>query len=357
MSNRQTGASRDRRPLLASLVLAWLGLAGLCFSLDVELGSHRVTFLWSLALPLIATLAYGWRAALLVAGPGLCALFPFVLWPTNGWANLVGMLEYGGWFLAHGLGAQARDRRPAWWNHPYAVQLAYTPVYLLLSLGPFAYSFTCNPPFWYPAAATGISGEVLWTITVKSLISLFAMTVLAEAMFRSASLRTLLGLPVEPCQRNSGRTVLLALAIGISLFGIRQWLNHALFVHDAAHPLAFHKEDALDLILFSLGGLMAGSLIAGYHVKARSATRAMQLTQHAFAQSLSATSIAGPDGRLTQANPSFLKLWNYREAVDVIGQPIATFLQDPGTARTILETLNRQGTWEGAFYYPHLAAC
>jgi len=69
----------------------------------------------------------------------------------------------------------------------------------------------------------------------------------------------------------------------------------------------------------------------------------------AFDISLAASSIADPQGRLTEANPAFLRIWGYSNKDDVIGQPISSFLKDPHEAEAIIAALRTSGQWEG--YY------
>lgn len=77
-----------------SIILGFAGFCGAFFSVSVNFPPLSVTILWSYFLPLLAGMAYGTKYALIAGILGLGAFFPFVLWPTNGWANGVTSILY-----------------------------------------------------------------------------------------------------------------------------------------------------------------------------------------------------------------------------------------------------------------------
>src|SRR5579872_3933753 len=114
---------------IRSVALGLAGVIGTFFTFGVSFPPHEVTLLWSLSLPLLAALAYGWRYGLLAGTVGGAAFMGFWLWPSNGWGNVVGSLLYAGWFVWHGWCSERRRERPAWWNNLYAAQIAASLVF------------------------------------------------------------------------------------------------------------------------------------------------------------------------------------------------------------------------------------
>ncbi len=76
---------------------------------------------------------------------------------------------------------------------------------------------------------------------------------------------------------------------------------------------------------------------------------ALRVKNRAFDISLAATSIADTRGVITEANDAFLRAWGCRSRGEVIGKPLAHFLNDPREATAIFRALNKQGRWEGDF--------
>lgn len=68
------------------------GIAGLGLSLlrfNVVLENFRISLHWGFVPPLIIAIAYGPKYGLISGILGLGAFFPFLLWPENGYANLL----------------------------------------------------------------------------------------------------------------------------------------------------------------------------------------------------------------------------------------------------------------------------
>jgi hypothetical protein len=75
------------RKTAISIALGLLCVAGTFRTISASFPPHEVTIVWSLFLPMLVALAWGWRYAIVSATLGGAALFPFLLWPSNGWAN------------------------------------------------------------------------------------------------------------------------------------------------------------------------------------------------------------------------------------------------------------------------------
>ena len=75
----------------------------------------------------------------------------------------------------------------------------------------------------------------------------------------------------------------------------------------------------------------------------------LRLKNFVFDVSIAANSIADINGIITEANDSFLRIWGFQEKDEVIGKPIAFFINDPDMAATIVSALNNTGEWEGDY--------
>lgn len=77
--------------------------------------------------------------------------------------------------------------------------------------------------------------------------------------------------------------------------------------------------------------------------------QALRIKSLAFDLAINAISIANPEGVLTTANTSFLRIWGYSSKEEVVGKPILHFFLDRREAAAIMEALNEAGRWEGTF--------
>jgi PAS domain S-box-containing protein len=72
----------------------------------------------------------------------------------------------------------------------------------------------------------------------------------------------------------------------------------------------------------------------------------LRIKNHAINTALDGIMLADLEGRVTYANPSFLSLWGFTSADEVVGAHISDFWNGE-EARGILETLTRTGGWRG----------
>jgi len=68
---------------------------------------------------------------------------------------------------------------------------------------------------------------------------------------------------------------------------------------------------------------------------------------NAIASSINAIAIADMDTSLTYVNDSFLKLWGYDNAGEVLGKPAVFFWKTKDEAQVVVRTLHNTGEWTG----------
>ncbi|MDX9955885.1 MAG: hypothetical protein RBT75_17430, partial [Anaerolineae bacterium] len=210
----------EPRKGLISLVLGFAGFAGAFFSLKFSAPPLTLSILWSYALPLLAALAYGGRFGLIAGLLGGGALYPFFLWKTNGWANVVTALLILGWFFWHGYNAQRRLKQPTVWNHPLTTQLLLSIVYATTTRLGYPLALAANPPAWAPEALTTLDTSVLNGVVTKGTLNLYLAFFAAAAALITPEVRRLLHLPVTPASRENGKIMLATLACALLLWGI-----------------------------------------------------------------------------------------------------------------------------------------
>ena len=81
----------------------------------------------------------------------------------------------------------------------------------------------------------------------------------------------------------------------------------------------------------------------------KQAEEKLRTKERVFDTSLSAISIADPEGIINEANTAFLQVWGFSNKDEVLGRKISSFLQSEEKATEIVEILNKAGVWKGDF--------
>jgi PAS domain S-box-containing protein len=205
------------------LIAALVGLVG--FALDTPISivesPIRISLIFGSLLPLVLAIAWGWRAGLIAATLGLAAMYPFAVWPKNGWANLLTYFLLCFWFTLHGWAAERRSAgRDRWWHSPYIVELAYNLLYATCILTVFRWCFALNPAPWAADAETVMPMVIAELIAIKSAINGLVLVMMADTLLHLGPMRRLLRLPCEPERRCDTGIVSLGLAVGMVMMGI-----------------------------------------------------------------------------------------------------------------------------------------
>jgi len=81
----------------------------------------------------------------------------------------------------------------------------------------------------------------------------------------------------------------------------------------------------------------------------KNAEKALLLKNHVFDASIAAMYTTDINGTITEVNQSLLNLWRYSGKGEVIGMSIRNLLHKDHKAETLLETLGKNGIWEGEY--------
>jgi PAS domain S-box-containing protein len=298
-----------------SVALGLAGVAGTFFTFGVSFPPHEVTVVWSLFLPLVAALAYGFRSAVLASTLGGVAFLGFWLWPTNGWGNLAGVVTYGTWFLWHGWCADRRRERAAWWNGLYVAQTAHVFANAFIVFVPFPLLFRLNPPFWSPGAARSIDSSVLASIVVKDTFFLFVQVFAADVLLHLPPARRALGLPVAASSRLNVKVLGAALVLGGLVFGLSSLVESALIARDLPNALAHlvdeeHRHQVAVILLVCLGAGLQLVKHLERRLEAETALKAETSFVDAAINALQGVFfVVGPDGRYERWNTAMARLW------------------------------------------------
>ena len=79
----------------------------------------------------------------------------------------------------------------------------------------------------------------------------------------------------------------------------------------------------------------------------KTAEQALWIKNWAIESSISAIALTDLDGRLTYVNSSFLGMWGYAQAAEVLGRPASDFTMVPQKVTQIITVLKEKGHWAG----------
>lgn len=276
--------SLERKKALISVLLGWIGFAGTYSTFSASFPPHQITIVWSLFLPMLAALAFGWRYALLAATFGGAGFFAFHLWPTNGWANVVNVLIFTSWYLWHGYCAERRRIRPSFWNNLYGAQALYSVYFNLVLFSTYPWIFRFNPPFWAPDAATSMSMGVIKSIAVKETFLLFMQIFLCDLLLNLQPLRRIFSLPTTKASRYTHvivvSSILIGMAVLVCFFAVHSIMSGERFTGMLAQASSHESRDLMALIVII--SLVAGLQLSKYVEKRLVAEDELKTSEERF---------------------------------------------------------------------------
>lgn len=274
----------EPRKAVLSLILGLAGFAGAFLAFNFSSPPITISLLWSYIFPLIAAMAFGAPYGFLAGFLGLGALFSFFLWPTNGWANVINVLLYLGWFTVQGLAADKRAARPVFWNHPFAIQAVFSLIYVggIILLYPPALAL--NPPAWAPAALRSLPITTLMSVAVKGTVNMGVVLIAAMSVLAIPTARRALGLPNPAYSKDNGRIFLISLLSGGALWVVYLAFD-AIFIDQNFPGGVFTNilpEEMMALVLFLTASLFFGYIVAADDEQRLKAELALKASEDRF---------------------------------------------------------------------------
>ena len=170
-------------------------------------------------------------------------------------------------------------------------------------------------------------------------LEMFACTTADEFLGRHPS-------EYSPPTQSDGRDSLEAANDKISV-AYKTGTNLFEWTHQRSNGEAFPAEVQLTLLKLKDGDILQATVRD--ITKRKQAEAELLLKDLVFEHSITAISIADPDGIITHANDTFARLWGYKRRHLLIGKPIAAFLNNEDEAIDIIHALNETGRWEGEY--------
>ena len=313
------------RKLLISIGLGLAGFGLSLFSLRYSQPPFTLTLTWSYMLPLLAGLAYGPLYGLIAGTLGLGAFYPFLLYPNNGWANLVNSIAVALWFPWYGYFAALREKQTALgcvtrWNQPFLVHLPYAVFYVVfMRLGyPLAFSF--NPPPWNPTAELEMPASILTMAITKGVLMMYLVMLVDVSLLKVSAIRRLLGLEVKAAARDNGWIVLSAGLSAVLFWFVLVVLERILITQNLPFglPLVFQSHEILALVVFLAAGFSTSAFLCPYvesrYLAEERLSQSRESYRQVFEQAADGIFIAGGNGDYVEVNASGCELTGYTRA-------------------------------------------
>ena len=182
------------------------------YNLSIKIGLE-INFPWVIAFPLTIAIAYGPKFGLITGLSG-AALYPFYLWPEDGYALIPLSLLLLIFYFSAGILIHTNKTRTV---TAYIIRmisffgiviLGFSILYLLL----YNYVLSFNPPIWYPKAITHHQIDILYTFLIKDSVNFIFMAFIAELLVKLPALRQILGLTNIPQMKRNN------IIFGVSTF-------------------------------------------------------------------------------------------------------------------------------------------
>ncbi len=215
----------------------FLGLSCLFLSShSIILGNIKVYLPWPLIFPMLASLAFGPFYALVSCLTGVI-LFPFLLWPSNGWANILNSALLVSLIVSLGFASEVIAKNKSSLNLKIFsfVILAYSLISILLFQLLFNWFLSLNSSSSYTNVLIHIDNKVLLGLCFKNIFFFSIIALVAETILRIPFFRKLFYLKENLYMRYNLKLVIVVLSFSflISLFSFAAgWLllNDSIFV-------------------------------------------------------------------------------------------------------------------------------
>lgn len=314
------------KKFIIAIVSGMLCLFGSFYSLRFAFSTIEIKIVWSLVFPMLVTLAWGYQYGIISLTLGLAFLYPFFIWPSNGWANIVTVATSFLWILFQGYASGKREAEKKVYNL-YFIQIIYTVIPLLLytTVYPFIYKF--NPPFWNKAALTAISSELVTIITIKVILNEFLIIAICDVFLLIPFIRKLLMLPKGNISKYNSRIILSFAVSGALAVIVAMTVDHYLINKDKSFRWLINGDNTFIFSLFMAIGYctIAGGATARYFQRKLEAEEKSKTNEEKYREIFENINDifyeATLEGEITNISPSIKAVLGY-EPEEVIGRRI-----------------------------------
>ncbi len=278
MNNFSTIAAKQK--IWISILFGILGLVLSPFGINITLGEISVGIPWSLFLPIIIAMAFGWRFAVL-SGLSGGALYPFLLWSSNGWANLSTTLVYLFFYALIGV-AYDKSIGKRLKKIPLRVLITIT-VFVIVCYFYYVFLFnpilSLNPTFWVKNTINQLPMKVMYGFLLKESVNIIILTVISGTLIRLPIVRKVLCLAPRQGSQSNHKIFLITIVISILIWLIYFGLDALLFHDD---QILLNQHILLSLLVIVASGFFVMRILFYYAERQNRMQRRLNKSEEKF---------------------------------------------------------------------------
>ena len=273
-----------KRKIWISILFGILGLVLSPYGINVTLDEISVGIPWSLFFPIIIAMAFGWRLGVL-SGLSGGALFPFLLWASNGWADLSTTLVYLFFYALIGV-AYDKSFGKRLKKIPLRVFIVIT---LFIIIFYFYYVFlfnpilNLNPAFWVENTINHLPMKVLYGFLLKESVNIIILAIISGTLIRLPIVRKVLSLAPREGSQSNHKIFLIAIVISILIWLSFFGLDALLFEDD---HILLNQHSLLLLLIIVASGFSVTSILFYYTETQNKMQRRLNESEEKFIQSI-----------------------------------------------------------------------
>jgi len=246
-----------------SVFLGILGFLGSKYSIHYVLAPFEIHLQWSFIFPLIASRAYGYKYGLISGIIGFGALFPFLLWQDNGWANVVTSFVYISYFVYLGFFDFIYNKKN---RTNYYSFILFVPFLIFSSLAYrylYPIAFSMNPPFWTNNTEQYMPVSLIKSIMTKEIILLTIGFFFTNCLLKITQIRKLLGLKIYRKQEKNLSIFLFSLLSGIIVWLISLIFNQIFIIGNFPQNIFIIESsyEIIGLFLFFFSSIVLANVL------------------------------------------------------------------------------------------------
>ncbi|WP_162148790.1 sensor histidine kinase [Alkaliflexus imshenetskii] len=207
---------------LTTFVLSHLGIS-------VDVGLVTITLPWALLFAIVTAFALGPKYALIIAFSG-GALYPFLIWPSNGYANILNVLLLTAFIVMVGASGFYKTFRQSKdvFRRVVVIYAIYVVLITVSYLFVFNHLLNLNPPFWSDKTINRLPQSILASFAIKDAINALFLLVTSSICIALPSIRKLLGLPYQHTKRHNHKVVIYTSLTALLIWTIFVGLDYAM---------------------------------------------------------------------------------------------------------------------------------
>jgi PAS domain S-box-containing protein len=251
-----------KRKVGISVILGLLSLLFAPYGITSMMGDVMIDIPWSLLFPILVAMAFGWYYGV-IAGVAGGALFPFLLWANNGWANLITSIIFVCIYILSGL-LYDRSYFKKIKKLPFRILVIIIPSILLVSyyyIFQFNTILAFNPPFWKQDTIQKLPIDTLYSFAIKDSVNIIILILVSESLLKLPLICKMLGLPSDKKIQANNMIFIVSILTAFLIWLLFAGLSFALL--NGTHTF-YNEHITLSFLVILSSGVFVSRLLFSY---------------------------------------------------------------------------------------------